>query len=133
MQNLLTWSYWFSLQARELMPSVKAALFAAFGVLVLVGLLARWMSKKRSGDMFWAEGGKRVASMGLWMGVTGLLIVWFTHELIYFFGARFWYLVWLAIAFVWIISILRFLIAVVPKKKAEYAEHARIRKWIPKN
>lgn len=133
MSNLLSWSYWFSLEARELMPSAKTALLTIFTALVLVGLLARAISKKRSGDMFWAEGGKRVASMSLWMGTLGLLLAWFTHELVYFFGARFWYLVWLLGAAVWSGSILRFLIAVVPKKKAAYEEQARIRKWIPKN
>ena len=133
MSTLLSWSYWFSLQARELMPSVKTALLVVFAALVLLGLLAGRMAKKRSGDMFWAEGGKRVASFGLWMGFTGLIILGCTHELVYFFGARFWYLVWLAAALLWIASILRFLIAVVPKKKAQYEEQARIRKWIPKN
>jgi MFS family permease len=132
MQNLLTWSYWFSLQARELMPTVKLALAAAFAALVVIGVLAHVLSKKRAGNMFWAEGGKRVASMGLWMGIAGLLLVWFTHELVYFFGARFWYLVWLAVAVIWTGAIIRFLIAVVPKKKAAYEEKARIAKWIPK-
>ena len=133
MSQLLTWSYWFSLQARELMPQVKTGLLAAFAALVVLGLLARAIAKRRAGDMFWAEGGKRVAKMALWMGFLGLFIVWCTHELVYFFGARFWYLVWLAAALAWSIAILRFLIAVVPKKKAEYAEQARIRKWLPKN
>lgn len=132
MSNLISWSYWFSLQARELMPSVKSGLFIAFAGLVVLGLLARWVAKKRSGDMFWAEGGKRVASMSFWMGFLGLFFLACTHELIYFFGARFWYLVWLAAALIWTATILRFLIAVVPKKKSEYEEQARIRKWIPK-
>ena len=133
MSNLLSWSYWFSLEARELMPAAKTALLAAFAALFVVGLVARSLAKKASGSMALAEGGKRVASFGLWMGATGLLVTWFTHELIYFFGARFWYLVWLAVAVFWAVTILRFLIAVVPKKKAEYEEKARIAKWIPKN
>ena len=132
MSNLLSWSYWFSLQARELMPSVKTGLAVAFAALVAAGLLARMIAKKRSGDMFWAEGGKRFASMCLWMGFIGLFFVWCTHELTYFFGARFWYLVWLAVALAWTLSIARFLLNVVPKKQAEYSERARIAKWIPK-
>ncbi|HTK60134.1 MAG TPA: hypothetical protein VL283_02920 [Candidatus Baltobacteraceae bacterium] len=132
MQNLLSWSYWFSLQARELLPQVKLALAAAFAALVVIGLAAAAMSKRHSGNMAWAEGGKRVASMGLWMGITGLLLVFFTHELVYFFGARFWYLVWLAVALFWTAAIVRYMLAVVPKKKAEYEEKARIAKWIPK-
>lgn len=132
MSTLLTWSYWFSLQARELMPSVKTGIAVAFAALVVLGLLARSMAKKRSGDMFWAEGGKRFASMALWMGFLGLFFVWCTHELVYFFGARFWFLALAAGALVWAASIARFLIAVVPKKRSEYEERARIAKWIPK-
>ncbi|HJV33364.1 MAG TPA: hypothetical protein VJ694_05040, partial [Patescibacteria group bacterium] len=101
--------------------------------LIVLGFLARAMAKRRSGDMFWAEGGKRVAAMAFWMGFLGLFIVWSTHELVYFFGARFWYLLWLAAALAWTVSIARFLVAVVPEKKAEYENRARIAKWIPKN
>ncbi len=132
MPTLLSWSYWFSLQARELMPSIKTALAAGFAVLIVLGLAAGAMSKKRSGQMAWAEGGKRFASMALWMGFLGLFFVWCTHELTYFFGARFWFLVLALVGLVWAASIARFLIAVVPKKRAEYEERARIAKWIPK-
>ena len=128
---LLSWSYWFTLQARELMPAAKTALFIAFAALVVLGFAARHVSKKRSDDMFWAEGGKRFASLALWMGFLGLFFVWCTHELVYFFGARFWFLAWALAALLWAASLVRFLLAVVPKKKAEYAEQARIRKWLP--
>lgn len=130
--QLLSWSYWFSLQGRELMPSVKLGLVVVFVALIVLGILARVASKKWYTNMYWAEGGKRVSSMGLWMGVIGLLIVACTHELVYFFGARFWYLVWLLVAAVWTFFIMRFMIVVVPKKKVEFAERARINKWIPK-
>lgn len=113
------------------MPAAKTALFAAFAALVLLGFAARSLSRKRSGDMFWAEGGKRFASLALWMGFLGLFFAWCTHELVYFFGARFWFLAWALVALLWTASLVRFLIAVVPKKKAEYAEQARIRKWLP--
>ena len=130
--NLLTWSYWFSLQARELLPAVKITLAGAFALLFVLGLLARLVSKKKSGDMFWAEGGKRFASMAAWMSLLGLFFVWCTHELVYFFGARFWFLVWLAVTLFWTFMIARFLFSVVPKKQAEYSEKARIAKWLPR-
>jgi len=132
MSTLLSWSYWFSLQARELMPSVKTALALAFAGLIVIGVLARTIAKKRAGDMFWAEGGKRVASMAFWMGFLGLFFVWCTHELVYFFGARFWFLVWLVVALVWIATIVRHLVGVVPGRKSAFAEKARIAKWLPK-
>ncbi len=129
---LLSWSYWFSLQARELMPSAKMALLVLFGALVVLGIVAGRLAKQKSGSMLMTEGGKRFSSFGYWMGITGLLLVFFTHELVYFFGARFWYLVWLVAAVWWFITILRFLLVVVPGQSATFAEKARIDKWLPK-
>jgi hypothetical protein len=133
MSNLLSWSYWFSLSARELMPSVKIGLLVAFLALFAVGFLARMLSKKRSEDLFWAEGGKRVASMAFWMAPFGLFFLWCTHELTYFFGARFWFLIWIAAAALWTGSIVRHLVGVVPGKKSAFAEKARIQKWLPRH
>lgn len=132
MSLLLSWSYWFSLQARELMPSVKLAFVVGFAALVLLGIVARVVAGKKSGSMFWSEGGRRFSSMALWMGVLGLLLVWCTHELVYFFGARFWYLVWLAVFLILTIRLAKFLFVDVPRRSAAYAEKARIDKWLPK-
>lgn len=129
---LLSWSYWFSFQARELMPSAKLALLVFFGALVLFGIVASRYAKKKTSSMLMMRAAARFASFGLWMGITGLLLVFFTHELIYFFGARFWYLVWLVAAAWWLIAIVRFLLVVVPGQSANFAEKARIDKWIPK-
>ncbi|WKZ28926.1 MAG: hypothetical protein QY323_05380 [Patescibacteria group bacterium] len=129
---LLSWSYWFSFQARELMPSVKMALLVLFGALVVLGFIAGRLAKKKTSSMLWVEGGKRFASFGYWMGIMGLLLVFFTHELVYFFGARFWFLVWLVLAVWWLIAIARHLLVVVPGQSASFAEKARIEKWIPK-
>lgn len=130
---LLSWSYWFSLQARELMPSAKLALLVAFGALFLLGIVAAILAKKKSDHMLWAEGGKRFASMGLWMGATGLLLVFFTHELAYFFGARFWFLIWLAVFLILAIRWAKFMLIDVHEKKNAYDAQARIDKWLPKN
>lgn len=130
---LLTWSYWFSFQAQELMPAAKLGLLAAFGGLFLLGIAARVMASKKSGDMSWAEGGRRFSKMALWLGVVGLLFLLFTHELAYFFGARFWFLIWALCFIAWLATIVKFLIFEVPKKKAVFAERARIDKWLPKS
>lgn len=130
---LLTWSYWFDLHARELMPSVKIALLIGFAALALLGIVAAALARKKSGHMLWAEGGKRLASLGLWLGMTGLLLVFFTHELAYFFGARFWYLVWLAVFLVQAFRFAKFLLVDVREKQAAYDAKARIDKWLPRH
>lgn len=130
---IFTWSYWFDLQARELMPSAKIALLVAFGALFLLGVIAAVLAKVKAEHMFWAEGGRRFASMALWMGGLGLLLVFFTHELVYFFAARFWFLVWLVIFLILLVRFLKFILVDVQEKKADYDAKARIDKWMPKH
>ncbi len=89
------------------------------------------LAKKKSDHMIWAEGGKRFASMALWMGTLGLLLVFFTHELAYFFGARFWYLVWLLVFLILLGRFIKFLLVDIQEKKAAYDAKARIDKWLP--
>jgi len=130
---IFTWSYWFDLQAKELMSSVKIALLAAFAALFVLGVIAGVLARKKSDHMVWAEGGKRFSSMALWLGAFGLLLVFFTHELAYFFGARFWYLVWLLIFLVQSVRLIKFLLVDVQEKKATYDAQARIDKWLPQH
>ncbi len=128
---ILTWSYWFDLQARELMPSVKLALLVLFALLFASGIFAAVMAGRKSARMSWAEGGKRFSSMALWLGAFGLLLVFFTHELAYFFGARFWYLVWLLLFLIQSIRLAKFLLVDLQEKKASHDAKARIDKWLP--
>ena len=78
-------------------------------------------------------------SQGLWaprtgaalLGAFGLLLVFFTHELAYFFGARFWYLVWLLLFLIQSIRLAKFLLVDLQEKKASHDAKARIDKWLP--
>lgn len=130
---IFTWSYWFDLQAKELLPTVTIALLAFFGVLFILGVFAAVLSKRKSDHMSWAEGGKRFSSTALWLGAFGLLLVFFTHELAYFFGARFWYLVWLLIFLIQMVRLAKFMLVDVHEKQATYDAKARIDKWLPKH
>ena len=130
---VFTWSYWFNLQPSELMPAVKISLLAAFAALFALGIVASIAARKADGRMALAEGGARFSRLALWMGALGLLLVLFTHELAYFFGARFWYLIWL-LAFLTLFGrLVKFLLVDVPEKQATFAEQARIRRWLPQH
>ncbi len=130
---LFTWSYWFSLQPSELMPAVKLGLLVAFAALFALGIVASLLARKADGRMALAEGGARFSRLALWMGTFGLLLLLFTHELTYFFGARFWYLVWLLLFLIQIVRLAKFLMVDVPEKRAAFAERARIRRWLPQH
>lgn len=132
MSNLLNPSYWFAMSPSEIMPSVKLAMIVFFAALVAAGFALRALAKSRSGSIYWAEGGSRLARLCLWMGPLGLLHSWFAHELVYFFGARFWLIAWDVVAIVWLVRIVLFLKREAPKRAAAFAEKARIEKYLPK-
>jgi apolipoprotein N-acyltransferase len=133
MSNLLTAAYWFSFEAREFMPIVKWSLLAFFGLMILAGLVLRALAKKRSGNLYWSEGGRRFSRLCFVMGLFGLLFLWLTHELIYFFGARFWFALWDIATIVWAVFILKYMMKEIPKRASEFAEKARIEKYLPKS
>ena len=130
--SLLSLSYWTNLQGQELDPTVQIALLVAFGGLIALGIVAALLAWKRPGSMFWSEGGRRLSKIAVWMGVIGLIFLVSTHELAYFFGARFWYLLWLLAFLILLVRWIRFVLIDVPDKRQAYEEKARIEKWIPK-
>lgn len=130
---LFSLSYWTNLQAQELAPSVQIALLVVFGGLTVLGIIAALLAWKKTGSMFWVEGGGRFSKIALWMGVIGLLFLVSTHELAYFFGARFWYLVWLVVFIILIARWIKFCLMDIPEKRMAYEEKARIDKWLPKH
>ena len=60
----------------------------------------------------------------------GLILLFFSHELIPFLSARFWFLLWgLGIA-VWLVFIFKALVA-IPKKKKQIEKEREYKKYIP--
>jgi hypothetical protein len=133
MTNLLTYAYWFSFLPVPFVSWVLKLLIAKFAGLVLIGIVLRVLAAKKSDSMYWAKGGLRLSRLAIWMGCTGLILVWLTTEQVYFFGARFWFLVWGAVFVLWLVSALKYLLKVIPKQAAEFAEKARIGKYLPKS
>lgn len=132
MTDLLSFSYWFELSPRELMPLAKTILAAAFGLMLLAGIGLRILAA-RAPHAAASEGRRRLARLLGWMGAWGLLLVWFAHELIYFFGARFWFLAWLIVGALWLFFTVKFMVKEAPFRAGDAAERARINKWLPKN
>jgi hypothetical protein len=132
MPPVFSLSYWFAMLPTPFTSFASAVLYGFFGLLVAVGLVVRALGAKRQGILAWDKGAPRVTRLCLIMGILGLLLIWFGNQQVYFFGARFWLLVWLAAFVPWALSIVKYLLVVVPEKAADYAERARIEKWLPK-
>lgn len=133
MHPLLTLSYWTSL----LPPPTFDPLFlylaiAEYGGSLVLSVAAYVMAKKKKDKIFWAKAGPRIGHLLAWYGVLGLLNLWLAYEQVYLWGARFWLLVLLLGALIWIGFIAYYVLKKMPKEKAEYEEKQRIQKYLPK-
>lgn len=133
MHPLLSLSYWTSL----LPPPTFDPLFfyltvAEFGGALIVAIVLFVLSKKWSDRIFWAKAAPRIGHMLVWYSVLGFLNLWLAYEQVYLWGARFWILVLMLGALIWLGFILKYIFKKMPKEKAAYEEKMRIRKYIPK-
>ena len=128
MSNLLSLNFWFNLRPDTLMP-IYQKIFIGFVIFLAICSLVSWFisSKKRNlYTFFW----HKIYSFSLMNFFVGLILLFFSHELIPFLSARFWFLLWgLGIA-VWLVFIFKAL-AAIPKKKKQIEKEREYKKYIP--
>jgi len=132
LQQFLLPGYWFWFTPKVLSRPMFIALAAVFGAFIAASIVIRAAAARKRGSLYWKEGAPRVASPLLWTGLLGLLYVWFRQEQIYFFSARFWLAALAAVFAVWMGLAVRRIAKDIPKRAAEFAEKARIEKYLPK-
>ena len=112
----------FALQPPSLHQQAITMMAGAFGLLLLGGLFSRVSS--RGVDSLKAKGLKRLASLGVTMGLLGFLYLFFAWQRAVLLGARFWLLIWL-------LFILKYLLMVVPAKRREIDQRRRFERYLP--
>jgi amino acid transporter len=131
METLLSLGYWLDVTPPPLSRAFLGAVFAVFALFVVAGLFARVRARRQARkDLVELFG--RVGRATTTMGVIGLVLLFFSYEQIRFFGARFWYLLWLLIVLVWAAFIIHHLVRVLPKKRALEIARQEKEKYLPK-
>jgi amino acid transporter len=131
-QPLLKLSYWFDKRPPGFEPFFQQSLFFFFGALVVLALVITVVVKKKKKESPWiAKGFQKISSWCLSMGIAGLIIFFFTYERIPLLSMRFWYIVWLVGAVVWLVFIVRFFMKKIPEEKARIAEQKNKEKYLP--
>lgn len=74
-----------------------------------------------------------VAQMLFVMGMLGMIWYFFTYELIYFFGARFWFLLWIVGCFVWMGWIIYYAKKKAPALQEARAKQAAFNAYLPRS
>lgn len=132
--TLLTWQFWFDIAPSPLAPISIGIGFGFFAALVLIGILLRVLTTKKSAmDRFTDETLRRFSKEGITMGVLGLILFFFSYEQIHLFGAKFWYILWLAVSLVWLGMTLWYALRTVPSKRAAAKERIEREKYLPKS
>ncbi|MFH1712047.1 MAG: hypothetical protein ABH846_02305 [Patescibacteria group bacterium] len=131
LKPLLNPEFWFALQPSTLTPTFERAFFLFFGLMVIIGAVARIMARHKKDDRLLLQVYRQIGRMFLTMGVLGMMIFFFTFEEIYFFGARFWFIAWGIGLIVWIAMIVSHA-KKIPQMREEYSRAKEGDKYLPR-
>ncbi|MCH8049351.1 hypothetical protein IH979_01420 [Patescibacteria group bacterium] len=129
---LLDLNFWFNLQPQALSPTFERFFFLAFGSMIIIAAVSRIVARHRKEDRYLLKIYRKLTRMFLTMGIFGMLIFFFNFEELYFFGARFWFLVWGIGLIVWIVMIVRFAKVRVPAMKEEHLRGREEERYMPR-
>lgn len=104
MMNLLTFHYWFNSSPAPFIGPVRVSLFVFVGLLFVFGLAFILFRKKINLRKKLTE---NLSNFCFTNFIIGLFLVFFEIQSINFFSSRFWYVLWLALMVVLIISIVK--------------------------
>lgn len=131
LQQLLTFKFWFLKGTTFSTPALIAAL-AAFGGLFVAGIALKMAAaKSKRFDSPLRRVLRRFGSVGICMGIWGLLLVAFNYERVIFLNRRAWYLGWLLVAAFWIAVIVRRELPKIPRVREERKRRAEFEKYLP--
>lgn len=105
------------------------------GLLAFFGLSIVWaiwsgMKKNKAGAVYKRAWGKWQI-WGWTNGITGLLLVGFREANAIYLGSRIWLFLWLLIALIWLLTIIKFMIKDLPAQRKEREKEKEFQKWLP--
>ncbi len=124
-------SYWFTLAPAQVDGMSGTLIFGFFVLLFVLGIVMKIVSKQRVKDTYLLEVARKGITLLVTMGLLGSVLYFFSYERIRFFGARFWYVIWLIGLAYWIFCLVRFVKTEVPTKRQEEKSKAEHKKYFP--
>ena len=128
-KNLLYWSYWFN-QPSALKGTALVVWLVLFFALILAGIIALCIRAVQRGNaerkLF-----SRYGSLGIWMGLTGFIWLFFRQQEIIFLSSRFWLVLWATVFVWWLIKLLRYTLVRLPAVRREHLARAARDPYLP--
>ncbi|HTX87091.1 MAG TPA: hypothetical protein VMC41_03425 [Candidatus Nanoarchaeia archaeon] len=127
MSNLLTVQFWFNQSPGPLINSSRYILLGSIGFFILAALIAFFLKKRR--DFYQPFWGKLMISF-IANAIIGVLLYFFSQQMIPFLSARLWFLLW-GIGFAaWMILIIAY-VKQLPAKRKKFLAEREYQKYIP--
>lgn len=106
-------------------------LFGFFALLLVLGIVTKMVAGSRTSDRYLLELTSKVTTYLVSLGLLGVFLAFFSFERIRFFGARFWYPLWLLMAVLWGISLVRYAKREIPARREQSMEQKAKQKYFP--
>lgn len=131
MENIFDLGYWFDLTPVRMSTGFEIGFFVVFALMIVLGLVFRIMKKSRQ-DKFERTTLERATNIGLSIGLLGLLWLFLTFEEISIFGARFWFLLLLALFVYLAVRLYRYYRIQIPQLRLLEQSKAEANKYLPR-
>jgi hypothetical protein len=129
MKNLLSINFWFNFNPGSLTPLFQKLLIA-LAALFLVSAVVFWLLKKNKKFKLYYLICKKFFTLSWVNFLVALLLIFFTDQLIPFFSARFWFILWLIGVATWKVFILLEFFK-IPEKRKQLEKEMEYKKYIP--
>lgn len=127
MSTLLSFAFWFNLRPGS-MGSVPRNIFIGLIIALIVLTILFFIAKKKKG--LYRNLYSNLYDFSISNAFIGLLILFFNYEIVPFFSAYFWFLLWILVAIWWLIGIFKELKKIATRKKQQ-GEVDEIKKYLP--
>lgn len=129
MSKFFTLHFWFNANAGALEPNIEKILLVVLGILLILTIFVSTTKKSKQNGLYY----KTYNSLQVFFIcnlILGIFLYFFTYQGIYFFSARFWFLVWAVFAVTWLIFIVRSY-SKIPNIKENFKRKKEFTKYLP--
>jgi len=127
MSNLLTLQFWFNQRPDLLIPAMEKLLLGLI-IFFIIASIVFFILQKRKG--FYGPLWKKLLSFCVSSAVIGVLLNFFSEELVPFLSARIWFAFWAVGMIIWAVFIIIYA-RQLPSKKRQFAQEKEFKKYLP--
>ena len=121
----------FNMQPGSLECLVLKILIVTFCIIIVLGIIAGFLTKAKTNDKMLARGLKRVKNAFLTIGIIGYVYIFFANQGAKILSARFWFPLLLVILLFWLSYPIRYIIFKLPKLREEIKKRKEFEKYLP--